>query len=283
MVRAGTQYADKLPPCPRPPGASRWSPWAAPATRSTPRSWPAGSRPTAGSWSTTPRTPTWRSSTPAGSSRRRRRTPSTPCSRPPTSRTAAARRRWWPSGCLAERYGDELAEALPEADAVLGFDDYADIAARLRTILAGGTPRPARAARPPARCCRSRRSSGPAVAGPRPRRARRSPDLPDGVAPASGPRACGWPPDRSAAAQAGVRAATGAAPSAPSPPSAARSSPGARRRARRGALAGRAGRPRARAGQRELHVVRQGPRRPAAARDAAARAGRGRRASTGSG
>ncbi|MGA8248363.1 MAG: 30S ribosomal protein S12 methylthiotransferase RimO, partial [Nocardioides sp.] len=40
-------------------------------------------------------------------------------------------------GCLAERYGKELADSLPEADAVLGFDDYPDIAARLRSILAG--------------------------------------------------------------------------------------------------------------------------------------------------
>lgn len=40
-------------------------------------------------------------------------------------------------GCLAERYGQELAESLPEADAVLGFDDYPDIADRLRSILAG--------------------------------------------------------------------------------------------------------------------------------------------------
>jgi ribosomal protein S12 methylthiotransferase RimO len=40
-------------------------------------------------------------------------------------------------GCLAERYGKELADSLPEADAVLGFDDYPDIAARLRTVLAG--------------------------------------------------------------------------------------------------------------------------------------------------
>jgi len=40
-------------------------------------------------------------------------------------------------GCLAERYGAELAASLPEADAVLGFDDYPDIAARLRAILAG--------------------------------------------------------------------------------------------------------------------------------------------------
>jgi ribosomal protein S12 methylthiotransferase RimO len=40
-------------------------------------------------------------------------------------------------GCLAERYGAELAESLPEADAVLGFDDYADISERLRGVLAG--------------------------------------------------------------------------------------------------------------------------------------------------
>jgi ribosomal protein S12 methylthiotransferase RimO len=40
-------------------------------------------------------------------------------------------------GCLAERYGAELARELPEADAVLGFDDYADIAGRLRSILDG--------------------------------------------------------------------------------------------------------------------------------------------------
>jgi len=40
-------------------------------------------------------------------------------------------------GCMAERYGKELADSLPEADAVLGFDDYPDIADRLRGILAG--------------------------------------------------------------------------------------------------------------------------------------------------
>ncbi|HEY7047640.1 MAG TPA: 30S ribosomal protein S12 methylthiotransferase RimO [Jatrophihabitantaceae bacterium] len=39
-------------------------------------------------------------------------------------------------GCLAERYGDELAASLPEADAVLGFDSYADIAARLDDVAA---------------------------------------------------------------------------------------------------------------------------------------------------
>jgi len=41
-------------------------------------------------------------------------------------------------GCLAERYGKDLAEALPEADAVLSFDDYPQIATRVRTVLAGG-------------------------------------------------------------------------------------------------------------------------------------------------
>ncbi len=40
-------------------------------------------------------------------------------------------------GCLSERYGAELAESLPEADAVLGFDDYPDIAERLRSIVGG--------------------------------------------------------------------------------------------------------------------------------------------------
>src|SRR5699024_9108995 len=40
-------------------------------------------------------------------------------------------------GCMAERYGTELARSLPEADAVLSFDDYPDIGARLRAILAG--------------------------------------------------------------------------------------------------------------------------------------------------
>ena len=40
-------------------------------------------------------------------------------------------------GCMAERYGAELAKALPEADAILGFDDYQDISARLTAIVSG--------------------------------------------------------------------------------------------------------------------------------------------------
>ncbi|MEY3714676.1 MAG: hypothetical protein RJB59_479 [Actinomycetota bacterium] len=44
-------------------------------------------------------------------------------------------------GCMAERYGKELADALPEADAILGFDDYQDISQRLRKILDGDKPK----------------------------------------------------------------------------------------------------------------------------------------------
>ena len=81
-------------------------------------------------------------------------------------------------GCLAERYGAELAAELPEADAVLGFDDYDDIGARLRAVLGGArhashTPRDRRRLLPLA----------PAARHPS------AVDLPPGVAPASGPRA----------------------------------------------------------------------------------------------
>lgn len=41
------------------------------------------------------------------------------------------------AGCMAERYGRELAESLPEAQAVLSFDDYPDISDRLGAVLAG--------------------------------------------------------------------------------------------------------------------------------------------------
>ena len=63
-------------------------------------------------------------------------------------------------GCLAERYGAELAESLPEADAVLGFDSYADIAARLDDVIAG---RPVRAHTP-----RDRRTLLPVTPAQRP-------------------------------------------------------------------------------------------------------------------
>lgn len=43
-------------------------------------------------------------------------------------------------GCLAERYGAELAQALPEADAVLGFDAYPELGALLGDVLDGHRP-----------------------------------------------------------------------------------------------------------------------------------------------
>jgi ribosomal protein S12 methylthiotransferase len=48
-------------------------------------------------------------------------------------------------GCLAERYGADLADELPEAQ-ILSFDDYGDIGARLDDVLAGRR-RPAHTAR----------------------------------------------------------------------------------------------------------------------------------------
>jgi ribosomal protein S12 methylthiotransferase len=45
-------------------------------------------------------------------------------------------------GCMAERYGKELADSLPEADAVLGFDAYPDLAERLADVIDGHAPAP---------------------------------------------------------------------------------------------------------------------------------------------
>ncbi|CAL2070587.1 30S ribosomal protein S12 methylthiotransferase RimO [Streptomyces murinus] len=91
-------------------------------------------------------------------------------------------------GCMAERYGKELAEALPEADGVLGFDDYTDISDRLQTILAGGvhashTPRDRRKLLPISPAERQDSAASVALPGHGPT------DLPEGLAPASGPRA----------------------------------------------------------------------------------------------
>jgi ribosomal protein S12 methylthiotransferase RimO len=71
-------------------------------------------------------------------------------------------------GCMAERYGAELAAALPEADAVLGFDDYPRIAERLRAIVAGE--------RPPAHAPRDRRALLPIAPVERP--AAPTPEIP---------------------------------------------------------------------------------------------------------
>jgi ribosomal protein S12 methylthiotransferase len=99
------------------------------------------------------------------------------------------------AGCLAERYGSGLAEAMPEAQ-ILSFDDYEDIAARLDAVAAGQRwaahePRDRRALLPlspvsrqdaaavhqPGHGLRARPAGPGGVA-----------DLPPGVAPPSGPR-----------------------------------------------------------------------------------------------
>src|SRR3954470_18417007 len=101
-------------------------------------------------------------------------------------------------GCLAERYGQELAGSLPEADAVLGFDSYADLSSHLDAILHGErpashVPRDRRTMLPLAPAVRQQsahdqalavpgHSAAPAVVEPA------EPDLPAGIAPASGPR-----------------------------------------------------------------------------------------------
>jgi ribosomal protein S12 methylthiotransferase RimO len=93
------------------------------------------------------------------------------------------------AGCMAERYGNELAEALPEADAVISFDDYTAIGDRLDDVLAGR--------RREAHAPRDRRTLLPLTPVERSSAQAHIPghgavdlleDLPEGTAPASGPR-----------------------------------------------------------------------------------------------
>jgi ribosomal protein S12 methylthiotransferase RimO len=98
-------------------------------------------------------------------------------------------------GCLAERYGSQLAEELPEADAVLGFDSYADMSTHLRAVLDGHapashTPQDRRRLLPLSPVQRQAGAAALAIPG---HGAAWSPtaegeDLPDGPVPASGPR-----------------------------------------------------------------------------------------------
>jgi ribosomal protein S12 methylthiotransferase RimO len=117
------------------------------------------------------------------------------------------------AGCLAERYGSELAESLPEAQ-VLSFDDYGDIGARLDSVLAGERrpahePRDRRRLLPiapagrrgapgghvpghglpgPAPAVADLPSGAPDLPSGAPGGPAGIPDLPPGLAPASGPR-----------------------------------------------------------------------------------------------
>jgi ribosomal protein S12 methylthiotransferase len=96
------------------------------------------------------------------------------------------------AGCLAERYGSGLAEAMPEAQ-ILSFDDYEDIAARLDTIAAGNRwaahePRDRRKLLPLSPTDRPGSTAHQPGHGQRDRGVAEIADLPPGVAPASGPR-----------------------------------------------------------------------------------------------
>jgi ribosomal protein S12 methylthiotransferase RimO len=91
-------------------------------------------------------------------------------------------------GCLAERYGNELADALPEAE-ILSFDDYGNIASRLDGILSGQhrpahTPRDRRALLPISPVDRAANRA----ADQEQARASIPADLSPDVAPKSGPR-----------------------------------------------------------------------------------------------
>jgi ribosomal protein S12 methylthiotransferase RimO len=90
------------------------------------------------------------------------------------------------AGCLAERYGSGLAEALPEAQ-ILSFDDYANIADRLDEVHAGRRwsahePRDRRKLLP---ISPAGRPGGSATHVPGHAAIE---DLPQGIAPPSGPR-----------------------------------------------------------------------------------------------
>jgi ribosomal protein S12 methylthiotransferase RimO len=95
-------------------------------------------------------------------------------------------------GCLAERYGAELAAALPEAR-VLGFDDYGDIGSRLRDAVAGvshvaHTPRDRRALLPLTPVDRPAAAGGVSVPGHAPAGTDPVADLLAWAGPGSGPR-----------------------------------------------------------------------------------------------
>ena len=168
-------------------------------------------------------------------------------------------------GCMAERYGSELAGALPEAT-VLGFDDYGAIGDRLDDVLSGRplvphTPRDRRTLLPISpvqRTAATAAADAPAIPGHDWLRRKR----------------LAVRPVRGAEARLRLRPALRVLRD-PDLPRRVRLPP-AGRGARRGAVAGLPGRHRAGAGQRELHLLRQGPRRPALAGEAAAAARRGR-------
>ena len=169
---------------------------------------------------------------------------------------------------------DRSPTQLPDADAVLGFDSYRDMSSHLTAILGRARPtshvpvRPAQAAAAVARRSTALRQAGAASAS-----ARSTGRSADG-GPVRAPRGCDARPVGAAEDRQRLRPAL-LVLRHPDVPRAVRLAPADRRLAEARWL-GEQGVQRALPRQRELHVVRQGPRRPRAAREAAARAGRGR-------
>ncbi len=137
-------------PCrPRPRPPSTCSRWGVPATRWTPRSWPAGWRWTGSAWSREPEAADAVLVNTCGFIEAAKKDSVDALLAAADLKDNGRTRAVVAVGCMAERYGAELAEAMPEADAVLGFDAYADVA---RTAAVGprrGAARGPRAARSP--------------------------------------------------------------------------------------------------------------------------------------
>ena len=153
-------------------------------------------------------------------------------------------------GCLAERYGEQLAAELPEADAVLGLRLLRrHVRATCDAILHGDRPGLARAARPPHAAAAQPGRAGPARharsgAAVTPRSPARPGPAERASAPASGPRVAAPPARRPAVGAAEDRSRLRPALRVlrdPDVPRRVRLPPPGRR-PRRGPLAGRAGR-----------------------------------------
>ena len=144
--------APRCAPPPRPvrspppacPPASTCTPSAARRTGSTPRSCSAPSPRPATGWCRTRPRPTSSSSTPAASSRAPRRSRSRPSCELARMKEDGRCKKLVVTGCLAQRYAEELARELPEVDHFVGTGAYPDIAShRLRRAgEAGHRPRP---------------------------------------------------------------------------------------------------------------------------------------------
>ena len=135
--------------------------WAAPRTRSTPTSWSARCSPTAWFADDAADADLVVVNTCAFIEEARQESIDTILALADAARDGA---RLVVTGCLAERYGDELADALPEVDAVAGFGVPVPVNCRRKPLAAGGAVPPSTCSTCPAR---RRRRRGPTSRSPR--------------------------------------------------------------------------------------------------------------------